>query len=291
MSLLVNDATARLARITNTLGLGGVNHAAKQVIREMTRNRLEVEWGTLRLGGPADSWTILHQIRSGTFEPFERDVFARSLRPGMTVLDIGANIGFYSLLASRRVAPTGSVVAFEPDPRTRKALLVNLRLNGATNVRVSNAAVSSRSGSVPFYLSATATHSGLHASMNDRRPRIATARTLAIDELGIASVDVVKLDIEGAEPAALRGMQRTLAASVSVRVFLEFSPAALSAAGHDPSAFARHLCNDFRDVLVIDETARQLVPFDPGSKLDRRINLLCSGRSKMPAPGRPKESA
>jgi hypothetical protein len=92
------------------------------------------------------------------------------------------------------------------------------------------------------------------------------------------------MDIEGEEPAALRGMRETLKRSPGLELFVEWNPATLRAAGHDPTRFAEELASTFEDVLVIDEDRRTLVPLGQVD-VSRRVNLLC--RTPRGGTGRP----
>jgi FkbM family methyltransferase len=274
VSLLVNTAAARAARLAHRLRLGGLNRQGKGLLRAATGDTLSITVDGLRVEGSVDSWTLLNQLQAGTFESFERELFVSQLRPGMTVLDIGANIGYYTLLASRAVGPDGCVYAFEPDPRSCRSLRKNLAANDARNVHVVDKAASDASGSRTLFMSDTATHSGLHRSMGDSSPRTVEVEAVTIDELEIPTVDVIKMDIEGEEPGALLGMVETLQRSPGACVFLEFSPQALRAAGRDADAFAGVLRSRFEDTVVVDERTRSLVPFEVPVRAGR-LNLKC----------------
>jgi FkbM family methyltransferase len=230
----------------------------------------------MALSGPKESSRVLAQIASGTLEPFEVRLFQDAIQPGMTVLDIGANIGYYTLIASQSVGTNGRVFAFEPDPRTAGTLRANVSANGATNVKVIEKAVSDRAGEREFLLSSVAAHSGLHPSMARESLRgSAKVMSVSVDELLAGErVDVIKLDVEGEEPAALRGMARTLAQNPQACLFVELSAAALAAAGAQPEEFVEQLKQHFDEILVIHEDKRSLTPFT-ASDLDRRRNLLC----------------
>lgn len=275
MSIVVNGLTRRAAAALNTVGLGGINRRLKGAVRRVTGDSLSVEVDGLTIAGGVDAWTILNQLREGTFEPFERKLFVEALAPGMVVLDIGANVGFYTLLAARAVGDTGAVYAFEPHPRTCASLRANVERNGFENVEVIEAAVSERPTTLQLYMSETATHSGLHRTMADRDPTAVDVPAMAIDDLELPRVDLIKMDIEGEEPAALRGLSRTLDRSPRVAILMEFSPYALSAAGNDAEEFARELLLRFERVDVVDERAGATVPLAlPLS--GERLNLRCA---------------
>jgi FkbM family methyltransferase len=263
-----------LAALLHSVGLTSVNRLAKAALMRATADSLTVEVDGLQIKGGVDSWTILNQLSQGTFEPFERDLFVGALQPGMVVLDVGANVGYYTLLAAREVQPEGVVYAFEPHPRTCRSLRDNLALNAFHNVRTFDVAVSDRSDERTLYMSERASHTGLHRSMDDAKPVALSVPTIAVDDLDLARVDLVKLDIEGEEPAALEGMRRTLARSPDAEVFLEFSPRALLAAGRDPAGFAHYLQERFREVEIVDELARRTTLLQlPLS--GERVNLRC----------------
>jgi FkbM family methyltransferase len=276
MGVFMSRGGASAARFFRRIGLAHLNRRAKAMLKRVTGDVLTIDVDGLRMQGPVDSWNLLHQLQTGTFERFECELFVDAIRPGMTVLDLGANIGYYTLLASRAVGHVGSVYAFEPDPRSFRSLCANVEVNGARNVRTFEAAVSARPGSRTLYLSETATHSGLHRSMGDANPTPHPIDTVALDDLHIARVDVVKMDIEGEEPAALDGMRETLRRNPQVIVFLELSPSALTASGRDAEAFAAYLQTRFVSTRVIDEGQRKLSPFRL-PLANKRLNLLCTG--------------
>lgn len=88
----------------------------------------------------------------GIWEPNITHWMRRRLKPGDVLLDIGANVGYYTLLGARLVGSAGRVVAFEPSPTIRASLLRNIELNELDNVEVQGYAVSSERGSIPFYM-------------------------------------------------------------------------------------------------------------------------------------------
>jgi FkbM family methyltransferase len=148
---------------------------------------------------------------TNSFETRERRFVDSILRPGMTVLDVGAHQGLYTLLASKRVGPQGRVVAFEPSPRERKYLRTHLRLNRCKNVQVESVALGRESGSGELFLV-----EGMESGCNSLRPpnvdepttKVAVEiRTLdeSLARLAIQRVDFMKIDVEGAELDVFRG--------------------------------------------------------------------------------------
>lgn len=155
-------------------------------------------------------------IREGWFERAELAFVGRFLQPGMTVLDIGAHHGLYTLLASRRVGPKGQVIAFEPSPRERKALFRHLKLNRCTNVTVQGLALGNEEGEAILHIV-----QGGESGCNSLKPPVVKSGTSPVRvsvarlddwlrKQGIERVDFVKLDVEGAELSVLKGARRLL---------------------------------------------------------------------------------
>jgi len=164
----------------------------------------------------AEKGALDHELIHDGFESVEAGFVARLLRPGMTVLDVGAHHGLYTLLASKRVGREGRVIAFEPSPRERRRLLRHLGINGCSNVFVEPLALGDHAGEADLFLV-----EGIHDWCNSLRPPKVNERTSTVrveveqlDEvlrvLGIRRVDFVKLDVEGAELSLLRGASKML---------------------------------------------------------------------------------
>ena len=150
----------------------------------------------------------VHGCWLGTYELGKQLEFQAAVRPGDVVFDVGANVGFYTLLASELVGPGGRVVAFEPLPANLLYLREHLRLNRARNVEVVEAACAQAGGESFF-------DEGPDRSMGrvDEQGSLRVA-TVALDEMveegRLPAPDVVKMDVEGGEAAALGGARRLL---------------------------------------------------------------------------------
>jgi FkbM family methyltransferase len=150
-----------------------------------------------------------HSYWLGSYEYRKRASFEQLVREGNVVFDVGGHVGFYTLLASVLVGPTGRVITFEPLPRNIRYLKEHLSLNDVRNVVVVEAGVADHSGPARFAEGAT----------NDvgTISQVGTLeiRTVAIDDLVSAGElplpDVMKIDVEGAEAMVLHGAQATLA--------------------------------------------------------------------------------
>ena len=164
----------------------------------------------------------LELLREGTYEPHVVALYRRRLRPGMTVLDVGANVGVHALHAATLVGPTGRVVAVEPDPGNAARLRLGVRLlESAAPVEVVEAALAADDGELFLSDLGNADNSGARFTHTDRQvlarqehgaaPRYSRVRALRWDEAHLdLPLDFVKIDVEGYEPHALAGMQASL---------------------------------------------------------------------------------
>lgn len=192
------------------------------------------------------------------YEDLTADVFESCMRPGMRVLDLGANIGFYSVLAAARVGPQGRVIAFEPAPENVEILARNAKLNAFAQLEVVPSACSDKAERVTLRLNPRG--KGLHtigsAGADWGRLEI---DTIVLDEYFADEsfcADFLKIDIEGAEERALSGMKRLIARSKSLQVLSEVNPTALAANGSDASTYLRRWRElGFEPRTVIDEAA------------------------------------
>jgi FkbM family methyltransferase len=181
-----------------------------------------------------DRLVALGLHRLGWMGRDEANLLRRLVRPGMQVVDVGANVGLYSLLLARLVGGSGSVLAFEPEPNLFAILCENCASNDATNVIPFQCALGRESRMASFHRSAfNSGDNRLDQSSVGHEP--VEVKVEPFDDLQPDSKpDFVKIDVQGHELAALWGMERALAASPKVRVLFEFAPAALRRAGTPP---------------------------------------------------------
>jgi FkbM family methyltransferase len=141
----------------------------------------------------------------GRYEPESVALFKRIVRPGMRCIDAGAQTGFFTCLMASLAGPGGSIEAFEPMPGNYELLSRNVAENGWHTVRAHHAAVSNEPGTLEMSRLA-------HMYVTGRvdGADVVTVPAVRVDDVVNGPVDVIKLDIEGHEPAALAGMQRLL---------------------------------------------------------------------------------
>ena len=183
----------------------------------------------------------------GIYEAYETHLFRSVVKEGMTVVDIGANVGYYTLLAAELVGINGRVFAFEPDPGNYELLKKNVELNRYSNVETRKKAMSDRTGSVTLYVDGANFGNRSFAKRNIVVDGGAfDAQTTTLDEfcadyMGDRQIDVLKIDAQGAEGLILKGAVITLSKSTP-KVFMEFEPEMLRNLGTDPLGLLR----DFR---------------------------------------------
>lgn len=177
---------------------------------------------------------------TGRYEPQETCLLRHYLRAGDTFVDVGAHWGYFSLLAAERVGPAGRVVAVEADPRMSQVLQRNVLLNGLGNVAVLHVAAGASEGvlSLAGYCEAEENWGLSRIVAGDDRPRpgplfdvLSRPLDRLLDDLHVGTVDLMKMDIEGAEGFALEGMRAGLRAHRFRRLLIEFHPALLSEHG------------------------------------------------------------
>ena len=162
-------------------------------------------------------------IIDGFWEPHVEQVLRRFLAPGSVFVDIGANVGWHTALASAIVGDRGLVYAIEPNPDNARLIAHTIDRNHLSNVRLVPLALGESTG-FAAYRSAIGSNGGFlgleESSSID--PNVTIVPTIRFDDLDIARVDVIKIDVEGAEPIVLRGARETIERDHPVIVF-EFS--------------------------------------------------------------------
>ncbi len=233
--------------------------ARSRTARHIDRHVVDVDGHVLRL----DETDSIGVARVGGYEPYESSLLESLVTPGSTVLDLGANLGVYTLRFARATGPTGHVVAFEPSPPTARLLAHNVRVNGYPHVRVERRALADRSGVRSLFLSETNIGDHRLYAAEEPRRRIDVEVVRLDDVVQIAGeLSLVKMDIQGGEHAALDGMRRTLEAHPETWIASEYWPYGLAGAGSSGPEFLARLRSLGGIVLHIDESRRRVRPLD-----------------------------
>ena len=179
----------------------------------------------------------------GFYEQVETSALLHVIRPGQTIIDVGANFGYFTLLSAPRVGGSGRVIAFEPEPANAALLRENVALNAHTNITVEEMAVGRAAARVRFRTARpgewnrgkTATVPAENVG-NDGVINVPCVGLDAYcDEHGIRRVDILKMDVEGGEAEAVEGMRRGVQEGRYRRVFLEVHPPQLQQLGREPA--------------------------------------------------------
>lgn len=241
---------------------------------------------------PAIPSFTVRGLAMGTYERPTAALVGRLLAPGMTVLDVGAHLGYYTLLASSLVGPGGSVRAFEPDPETRRFLERNVAENGIQDrVRVVSKAVGATEGRLPLFRHAADSGSSslLRREAGGISPvevEVTTLDAWAASE-GWPGVDLVKIDVEGGEAAVLAGAAGLVDRNPAMAMVLELNTEASGDGRGEAPVFARLRELGFDRVFAIHE--RGLRPVE-GPRDEARLarasgwvplNLYCPGRETV----------
>jgi FkbM family methyltransferase len=177
-------------------------------------------------------------VCDGFWEPGISVVLERLLKPGMTAVDIGANVGYFSLLMASRVGPDGRVVSIEANPAMAALLRETIAINGLeAAVTMHNVAAADQAGELDFYIIPDRNLNGC-ILLDEWKGRVDPARlsrvraATADDILADAGpIDLIKIDVEGAEHLVWKGLRRTLERNPEIVVVLEYNAARHSEAG------------------------------------------------------------
>lgn len=212
-------------------------------------------------------------IALGVYERYETELFCSKIKPAMTVIDIGANLGYYTALASHCVGNQGLIIAFEPEPNFFKLLSKNISRNNLKNVKLFEMAIADKNGISELHLSdENKGHNSLISS--EELKTSVNVKTTTLDKFlasqKIIKVDMMKMDIEGAEILAIEGMKNTLIKHMPL-LFLEFSPHSIVKLNRYPMDFLLTLHEIGYSVFEIDKTHQRLNNVTDFQKFIERI--------------------
>lgn len=172
-------------------------------------------------------------LESGHYEPHVTSVIRNQLKKGDVFLDLGANIGYFTMLAAKLVGQSGKVIAVEPNPQNLQLIYASLLENQITNVAIYPYAVSDCAGILRF--TTVGSNGGVITKYSKDQKHFMLVPALTIDEMlkDIPQIDLIKIDIEAHEPAAIRGMEKVLR-RLKPMIITEFHPWAMRLNNADP---------------------------------------------------------
>lgn len=195
------------------------------------------------------------------FEPATVDLIRKYLSKDDNFLDIGANIGYFSLIAAMQISDRGTVYAFEPTPLTISRLKKNVLLNNLSNIKVIEKAVSNENGIVKFKTPSDSIRNSGRSSMRDIEENFSelTVETVSIDSMlnKLEKITLIKMDIEGAEGLALEGMHKLLERDRPV-IILELSDGYLKQMGYSSKMILDFLKNKNYRVYEVSNPQKEV---------------------------------
>ncbi|HLD72463.1 MAG TPA: FkbM family methyltransferase [Candidatus Nanoarchaeia archaeon] len=219
----------------------------------------------------------------GYYEPFITQLIKKIVKKGDIVVDIGAHIGYYTLILAKLVGEQGKVYAFEADPANFALLKRNVGINGYKNVIMEQKAVSNSSGKVKLYLGKErSTHHSIRKNKYSGEDYVSVETIRLDDYFKDISIHFAKIDIEGGEFEALSGMPLLLKRSKSFQIITEMVPIFLEQIKLTPEQFVQFIREQGFKVYFIAEENQEIIPFsastldwyNPDQKVN--LNLFCS---------------
>ncbi len=239
----------------------GLKGALEWFIKKQIPETVLIDEGTLYLD--RSDVAVSGALAMGVFEKFETEIFRNSIKEGMNVVDVGANIGYYTLIAAKRTGSGGRVFSYEPEDGNFKILEKNVKANMLNNVSLNKKALSDKDGQRDLFLEKN--NRGHHSfAKSESTFEKVSVPTETLDEslkrFGSPKIDLIKIDIEGAEPIALRGMKKTTEQNKNLIIFTEAYPKSMERLGESATSFLYDLRKLGFSLYFIDESKEELIP-------------------------------
>lgn len=280
MRTLVFLLFMRLTRFLTGKGLGRIPGAI--TLYSLVRDQLKPKavilinvQGNKMYVNTDDKGIVPLLLRDGEMEKYDTELFKKMVKEGMVVVDVGANIGYYTLIAAKLVRKEGIVYAFEPEPSNYELLCKNIEVNGYTNVVPVQKAVSSKHGKTKLwcdkvnFASPSFSRENVLSFSNDavlEKHNFVEVETVTLDEffentVKNTKVDFMKIDAEGAEGLIVDGAEKILKNN-DLKIIMEFWPDALRNVGTDPLQALYKLQKYGFKIEFINERKQALEPLE-----------------------------
>jgi len=222
-------------------------------IQKLTPDQLDIQEGKIIFD--KEDPVMSGAISLGQYEPETMTLFRSFLKEGDVFIDIGANLGYFTVIAANRVGHQGKVFSYEPDPHNFKLLEKNIAINEFKNVTAVPIALSDSAGKRDLFFGDNHCTHSFNDKKNNGESELVITDTLdnSLKNLGCLKVNLIKIDIEGAEPIAFEGMKETIENNRSLVIFFEFYPNAIKRLDYSPIEFLEKLKNLGFSLSVIDE--------------------------------------
>jgi FkbM family methyltransferase len=249
--------------ITNIPGLTGLHKALYRIIEPKGIIQIHVQ-GSKMYVNSRDKAIVHSLITKGIWEEFETELISKLIKPGDTVVDIGANIGYYTLIAAKTVGNDGRVYSFEPEPNNYELLVKNVKINDYTNAITVQKALSNKRGKLTLFMDKTnfGAHSLSQKNIISQKGGFVTVETTTLDDFfgnfeKDSKIDFIKMDAEGAEGLIVEGAQGILKQN-KIKILMEFWVYGLKNLGTDPSELLHDLQDRGFKIKLIDDKKRCL---------------------------------
>ena len=197
-------------------------------------------------------------LNEGVWEKYETELIHSLIKPGDIVVDIGANIGYYTLIVAKLTGRSGKVYSFEPEPNNFQLLSKNINVNGYSNCTPIQKALSNKKGQMKLFLNST--NLGAHSFIDDtsnRRSGEVNVDTIPLDvyfgsQVKSNKIDFIKMDAEGAEGLVISGA-KTLLKENDLKILMEFWPTGLRKLGTEPLQMLKELEGFGFKIKLLDE--------------------------------------
>ena len=221
----------------------------------------------------------------GIYEKETTEYFLENVSEGDVVLDIGANIGYFTLLFASSVGKEGKVFSFEPEPSNFEILKKNVKTNNFQNVVLENGAVSNSMGTTELYLSEKAAGQHRIYKSKDVSENHISVKTIRLDDFFntnpfFEKISFIKLDAEGSEFGVLKGMEKILSQNKTIKLIMEFSPRQIIDYGANPIDQLQYLKNLEFNFYTVDKMKEKQHKFDDLEEIVKKFegsaeNILC----------------
>ena len=197
-------------------------------------------------------------LSMGVFEKYFSEIFRKVLSKEMVVIDVGANLGYYTLISSKNCK---KVFAFEPELENSNLLKKNLKYNKCNNVEVCEFALGDKNQLANLYIDPynKGKHSFLKGSLRSKVTTKVSKLDSVLSSTGVKKVSIIKIDIEGWEAKAMIGMKQTIKNHKPL-LFFEFVPDRITKSGENPYDLLHGLVELGYSLDIIDEDKYKLVP-------------------------------
>lgn len=219
-------------------------------------------------------------IRHGGYSMREKNLIRRLINPDDIVLDCGAHVGYFTMAFSKLV-PMGYVYAFEPDKENFRLLTETIEVaNKTKNIAAFNLAISDQPEDVKLYLNPNNTADNRIGKHEDVCRNFSKVKAVTLDDFcignNIKKVDFIKMDIQGYEPKAFRGMKTILKNNPQLKMMLEFWDYGFDMMGEDSGKFFGELIENFNSIYLANGI--HIECFEDLPDLAHHFNLFCENR-------------